>query len=365
MDAAAFLGWAGVLNAAVMALVTALQARRDRRSAWLAALFGGMSAAIAAILFSQATHGLERSAWLTVEFALTLGAGPTLYHYLRAAAGKPVQTWPTARHYAPMLGFLAASAGYAAAGRVLEPHIGWAVGAQMIYSAAAILVFLGRDRSDRSAAGFLWPLVLLAVMAAIHAGQVARLTGLASGDDRGLVPMIGGLGLLAVLVLALAAAQVAHRAVTRRYARSGLDDEALDAIHARALAALAEGRRYRGFDLGLDDLTQLTGEPPHRLSQAFSHAGTSFADTLARLRAADAALALADPANARAAVEAIGMEAGFRSRSAFYAAFGKSLGMTPAQYRKRAMTGQIASGQTVSSPSGQDTDGRAGGGRGA
>jgi len=352
---AAFLGWAGVVNAALMALVTALQARRDRRAAWLAALFGGVSAAIAAILFSQASHGPERSAWLTLEFALTLGAGPTLYHYVRAATGRETQPVPTALHFIPAAAYLLAAAGlWLATGRVLDLHIGWAVGPQMLYSAAAILAFLGRDKSDRSAAGFVWPLALLLVMAAIHMGQVARLTGAASGDDRGLVPMIGGLGVLVVMVLALAAAQTAHRAVSRRYARSGLDETALEAIHVRALAALQTDRLYRRMDLGLDDLAQAAGEPPHRLSQAFSHAGSSFADALAAARVEDARAALADPANARAAVEAIGMEAGFRSRSAFYAAFNRLAGMSPAEFRKHALAGRI-----VSAPDGQDTASRA------
>lgn len=354
MDLAAFLGWAGVLNAAVMALVTALQARYDRRAAWLAALFGGLSAAIAAILFSQSTAGPERSIWLTLEFALTLGAGPTLYHYLRAATGQPTRLRATLLHFAPVAAFLAASAGLAATGQVLDLHIGWAVVSQMTYTAAAILVFLRRDRADRSAAGFVTPLFLLAVIAAVHAGQVARLTGAASGADRGLVPMISGLGLLAMLVLTLAVAQAAHRAVSRRYAKSGLGEAAVRSLHARALAALAEDRRYRRFDLSLDDLARAVGAPPHHLSQAFSAADSSFAEAVARLRCADAARALADPANARAAVEAIGMEAGFRSRSAFYAAFGRTAGMTPAEYRRRALTGE-----TVSFPSGQDTVPRA------
>lgn len=350
MGLAAFLGWAGVLNAAIMALVTALQARRDPRAAWLAALFGGMSGAIAAILFSQASHGLERSVWLTAEFGLTLAAGPTLYHYLRAATDRPIRLRPTLLHFLPAIAFLAASAGMAVAGRVLDLHIGWAVGAQMLYTAAAILVFLQRDRTDRSAAGFATPLFLLAVLAAVHAGQAARLTGVAAGQDRGLVPMISGLGLLAMLVLTLAMAQAAHRAVSRRYAKSGLDDEAVRRLQARARAALAEDNRYRRFDLSLQDLAEAVGAPPHHLSQAFSAAGSSFAEAVASLRCADAAAALADPANARAAVEAIGMEAGFRSRSAFYTAFGKAAGMTPAEYRRRALAGE-----TVSFPSGQDT----------
>lgn len=360
MDVAGFLGWAGVLNAALMALVTAMQARRDRRAAWLAALFGGVSAAIAAILFSQASHGIERSAWLTAEFALTLAAGPTLYHYLRAATGRPIRPAPTAAHYLPAAAFLVASGVMAAGGRVIDLHIGWAVASQMVYTAAAILLFLRRDPADRSTGGFLWPVVLLVMMAAVHAGQVARLTGVAGGADRGLVPMIGGLGLLAALVLALAAAQGAHRAAARRYARSGLDETALHAIHARAVAALVDGRLYRDMDLGLDALAEAAGEPAHRLSQAFSHAGSSFPEAVAAARVADAMAALADPANARAAVEAIGMEAGFRSRSAFYAAFGKAAGMSPAAYRRRALAGAI-----VSAPAGQDTASEAGTAKGA
>jgi AraC-like DNA-binding protein len=62
---------------------------------------------------------------------------------------------------------------------------------------------------------------------------------------------------------------------------------------------------------------------------------TSFNELVGRLRVEEAQRLLLDPSNAGVAVEPLGMEAGFRSRSAFYAAFRGQTGLSPAEFRKQ------------------------------
>jgi AraC-like DNA-binding protein len=63
--------------------------------------------------------------------------------------------------------------------------------------------------------------------------------------------------------------------------------------------------------------------------------GMSFPEYVQDRRVEHAKRLLADPAEARTSMEAIGLLAGFGSRSAFYKVFGERAGMTPAAYRAR------------------------------
>ena len=101
--------------------------------------------------------------------------------------------------------------------------------------------------------------------------------------------------------------------------------------------------------MSLSELARRADVPVRHLSQAISEAGgTSFNALITGRRLQAAKTLLEDPLNGAVAVEALGLEAGFRSRSAFYAAFRKTTGLTPVQYRDRA------AGENVSSPFGSD-----------
>jgi methylphosphotriester-DNA--protein-cysteine methyltransferase len=61
----------------------------------------------------------------------------------------------------------------------------------------------------------------------------------------------------------------------------------------------------------------------------------TFHEILNRHRVEDVKARLLDPASDRYTVEGIGASAGFRSRSALYAAFRRLEGITPTEFRKR------------------------------
>ena len=138
---------------------------------------------------------------------------------------------------------------------------------------------------------------------------------------------------VAATVIIVAGAALFPRS-SASYRKSGATSADLEQSY-RALIDKAESLRlYRRPDLSLDDLATAANVPRRLASHALSAVGrTSFSRLMAELRVAEAARLLAAPENNSVAVEPIGMEAGFRSRSSFYAAFRKVHGVTPVQYR--------------------------------
>nr|HRK63217.1 helix-turn-helix domain-containing protein [Terricaulis sp.] len=71
----------------------------------------------------------------------------------------------------------------------------------------------------------------------------------------------------------------------------------------------------------------------------------TFPEYLQHARVEETKRLLRDPAETRTSVEAIGLLAGFGSRSAFYKAFGDRVGMSPAAYRAHNGVQTAESGQ--------------------
>jgi AraC-like DNA-binding protein len=94
---------------------------------------------------------------------------------------------------------------------------------------------------------------------------------------------------------------------------------------------------YRDPSLSRDTVARQLGISSGYLSQQFkAHSPKqSFTDLIAHYRVSDAQRLLGDEAFAPYSILAIGYEAGFNSKSAFYAAFKKATGMTPTAYRQQ------------------------------
>ena len=92
-------------------------------------------------------------------------------------------------------------------------------------------------------------------------------------------------------------------------------------------------------DLTMPKLADSVGCSVNNLSQVINSGfGTSFFDYLNHYRVDHARELLADSAHQRKAILNIAFEVGFNSNSAFYAAFKKFVGQTPAQYRRSHLT---------------------------
>ncbi|WP_162894138.1 helix-turn-helix transcriptional regulator [Phaeobacter sp. LSS9] len=119
----------------------------------------------------------------------------------------------------------------------------------------------------------------------------------------------------------------------RKYGRSGLSDARLDRIATKIEALMKDEHLYLQPDLSLWDLSDRIGVTTHYTSQALNEKiGQRFFDYINHWRIQDAKNRLR---SSDATILAIAYDVGFNSRSSFYTAFKRELGLTPSQYRSK------------------------------
>lgn len=129
----------------------------------------------------------------------------------------------------------------------------------------------------------------------------------------------------------IAAADISQR----KYAKSGLSAGQLAKYCDRLEAVMLTEQVYLRPDMTLPRLAEIVDCSVNHLSQVINAGlGMSFFDYLNQYRVAHAKELLAAQDGQNMAILNIAFSVGFNSNSAFYAAFKKSAGQTPAQYRK-------------------------------
>lgn len=120
----------------------------------------------------------------------------------------------------------------------------------------------------------------------------------------------------------------------RKYAKSGLTEKRMQAYMQVLDRAMRDDEAYLDTELTLPLLAERIDCSVNHLSQVINAGfGMSFFDYVNRFRIHHATRIL-DRLDDRAAVLRIAYSVGFNSNSAFYSAFRKHIGMTPAQYRR-------------------------------
>ena len=126
-----------------------------------------------------------------------------------------------------------------------------------------------------------------------------------------------------------------HRPRQHKYAKSGLDTGQLQAYKERLLKIMRVDRAYLQSDLTLPRLAGAVDCSVNHLSQVINSGfGMSFFDFLNQHRIAHAKELLTQLDDKSGAILNVAFTVGFNSNSAFYAAFKKCVGQTPAQYRR-------------------------------
>jgi AraC-like DNA-binding protein len=123
--------------------------------------------------------------------------------------------------------------------------------------------------------------------------------------------------------------------IGRRYAKSGLSDQAMETLLAQLKHAMDEEKVYLDPELSLPRLAERLGCSVNHLSQAINAGHSmSFFDYINQFRVAEAARMLRQKDCRFPAILDVALSVGFNSTSTFYTAFKKATGQTPAKYRR-------------------------------
>lgn len=130
------------------------------------------------------------------------------------------------------------------------------------------------------------------------------------------------------------AAEKTRESRPKKYRRSALDEDMSRALMQELERHMVTTEPFLESDLTLAELAKQLSISTNYLSQVINEqTGSNFFDFVNRYRVDAAKRMLANPERASSSVLAIGMDAGFNSKTAFYGAFRKHLGQTPRQYR--------------------------------
>ena len=123
-----------------------------------------------------------------------------------------------------------------------------------------------------------------------------------------------------------------------KYAKSGLSEEQLLDIKTRLERIMQSQQLFLRSDLTLPKLATAVGCSVNHLSQVINAGfGVSFFEYLNGYRVEFAKKLLSAPDSRSGAILNIAFTVGFNSNSAFYAAFKKCVGQTPAHYRRMCL----------------------------
>jgi AraC-like DNA-binding protein len=125
-----------------------------------------------------------------------------------------------------------------------------------------------------------------------------------------------------------------------RYGSSTLRDLDVDACLKKLNQLMTESKIYQSEDLSLASLAKDVGISGHQLSELInSRLGMGFSKYVRECRVAAAkALLISAPAQS---ILSVSMDTGFRSQSAFYAAFKEVTGQSPGDYRKAQLKSSL------------------------
>lgn len=292
-------GFAVTLAAAMLRL------RESRRQQWpFAAALVTAAIAIASITLNHSTLRVPSEALERAEMLVGFAIGPLLLLY--------------ARRSTPLVHFLPAAIAFA-----FIPPIELMLLHQFTYTGLTAFVAFREEE-------MLWPRRLVIAFGCVHVAQIIRFTFHDVAALRNIVPITLSLGIMALALVRFAPPSV-------KYRKAPLPAERPE-LFLQLDASMREQRLYLDPSLSLQSFAQRTGVSPHHVSRALSASGSSFYEYVNRFRIAEACARLEDPASERITVDALAEAAGFSSRSSFYAAFRKAMGMTPTEYRRRTLS---------------------------
>ena len=124
------------------------------------------------------------------------------------------------------------------------------------------------------------------------------------------------------------------RDIPEKYASKKIENQEANELNDKLHNVMLTKQFYKNTNVKLKDIAKELGISPHKLSQLLNdNFGKSFASFINEYRIEEAKKLLKE--NNQYTLESIGFEAGFSSRSSFYATFKKVIGKTPAEFQKQ------------------------------
>lgn len=120
--------------------------------------------------------------------------------------------------------------------------------------------------------------------------------------------------------------------------RTPIEEKPSDNAINKVQQAMEKDKLYLKKNLNLEQLSNFVGLPAKEVSLVINkHFGTNFFEFINSYRVEEAKVLLSDPEKTDMTILDVLMESGFNSKSAFHRFFSRLVGMSPTEYRKKAL----------------------------